>query len=121
MIREKERTVANFSVVKSISYTWRDIGSSYLLSDLQAAYLWAQLEEADKINDRRLLLWKRYDEALQPLVDAGRLVLATVPEGLKHNAHMFYIKLKDIEERTEFNDYMKSHGILTVFLRCITH
>ena len=115
VIREKGTNRSQFFRGQVDKYTWRDIGSSYLLSDLQAAYLWAQLEEAEKINDRRLLLWKRYYEALQPLVEAGHLVLATVPEGLKHNAHMFYIKLKDIEERTAFNDYMKSHGVLTVF------
>lgn len=115
VIREKGTNRSQFFRGQVDKYTWRDIGSSYLLSDLQAAYLWAQLEEADKINERRLLLWDRYYQALQPLVAAGRLVLATVPEDLKHNAHMFYIKLKDVEERTEFNDYMKSHGILTVF------
>lgn len=115
VIREKGTNRSQFFRGQVDKYTWRDIGSSYLLSDLQAAYLWAQLEEADKINERRLLLWERYNQALQPLVAAGRLVLATVPEDLKHNAHMFYIKLKDVEERTAFNDYMKSHGILTVF------
>ncbi|MEX9950322.1 dTDP-4-amino-4,6-dideoxygalactose transaminase [Providencia zhijiangensis] len=115
VIREKGTNRSQFFRGQVDKYTWRDIGSSYLLSDLQAAYLWAQLEEADKINERRLLLWDRYYQALQPLVAAGRLELATVPEDLKHNAHMFYIKLKDVEERTEFNDYMKSHGILTVF------
>ncbi|HHR6079508.1 dTDP-4-amino-4,6-dideoxygalactose transaminase [Providencia sp. wls1943] len=115
VIREKGTNRSQFFRGQVDKYTWRDIGSSYLLSDLQAAYLWAQLEEADKINERRLLLWDRYYQALQPLVAAGRLVLATVPEDLKHNAHMFYIKLKDVEERTEFNEYMKSHGILTVF------
>ncbi|WBM60622.1 dTDP-4-amino-4,6-dideoxygalactose transaminase [Providencia sp. PROV188] len=115
VIREKGTNRSQFFRGQVDKYTWRDIGSSYLLSDLQAAYLWAQLEEADKINERRLLLWDRYYQALQPLVAAGRLVLATVPEDLKHNAHMFYIKLKDVEERTAFNEYMKSHGILTVF------
>lgn len=115
VIREKGTNRSQFFRGQVDKYTWRDIGSSYLLSDLQAAYLWAQLEEADKINERRLLLWDRYYQALQLLVAAGRLELATVPEDLKHNAHMFYIKLKDVEERTEFNDYMKSHGILTVF------
>ncbi|QLR04661.1 dTDP-4-amino-4,6-dideoxygalactose transaminase [Providencia rettgeri] len=115
VIREKGTNRSQFFRGQVDKYTWRDIGSSYLLSDLQAAYLWAQLEEADKINERRLLLWDRYYQALQSLVAAGRLELATVPEDLKHNAHMFYIKLKDVEERTEFNDYMKSHGILTVF------
>lgn len=115
VIREKGTNRSQFFRGQVDKYTWRDIGSSYLMSDLQAAYLWAQLEEAEKINQRRLLLWQRYYDALAPLAQAGKLALPIVPEGLKHNAHMFYIKLKDIEQRTEFNDYMKSHGILTVF------
>ncbi|WP_368877795.1 dTDP-4-amino-4,6-dideoxygalactose transaminase [Providencia vermicola] len=115
IIREKGTNRSQFFRGQVDKYTWRDIGSSYLLSDLQAAYLWAQLEEADKINDRRLLLWQRYYDALAPLAQAGQLALPIVPEGLKHNAHMFYIKLKDVEERTAFNDYMKSNDILTVF------
>lgn len=115
VIREKGTNRSQFFRGQVDKYIWRDIGSSYLMSDLQAAYLWAQLEEAEKINQRRLLLWQRYYDALAPLAQAGKLALPIVPEGLKHNAHMFYIKLKDIEQRTEFNDYMKSHGILTVF------
>ncbi|EMU9122000.1 dTDP-4-amino-4,6-dideoxygalactose transaminase [Providencia stuartii] len=115
VIREKGTNRSQFFRGQVDKYTWRDIGSSYLLSDLQAAYLWAQLEEAEKINDRRLLLWRRYYEALSPLAQEGKLALPIVPEGLVHNAHMFYIKLKDVEERTAFNEYMKSNGVLTVF------
>lgn len=115
VVREKGTNRSQFFRGQVDKYTWRDIGSSYLMSDLQAAYLWAQLEEAEKINDRRLLLWQRYYDALAPLAQAGKLTLPIVPEGLIHNAHMFYIKLKDVEQRTAFNDYMKSHGILTVF------
>lgn len=115
VIREKGTNRSQFFRGQVDKYTWRDIGSSYLMSDLQAAYLWAQLEEAEKINERRLLLWQRYYDALAPLAQADKLALPIVPEGLKHNAHMFYIKLKDVEQRTEFNEYMKSNGILTVF------
>ncbi|EMA3639885.1 dTDP-4-amino-4,6-dideoxygalactose transaminase [Providencia stuartii] len=115
VIREKGTNRSQFFRGQVDKYTWRDIGSSYLLSDLQAAYLWAQLEEAEKINDRRLLLWQRYYEALSPLAQEGKLALPIVPEGSVHNAHMFYIKLKDVEERTAFNEYMKSNGVLTVF------
>lgn len=115
VIREKGTNRSQFFRGQVDKYTWRDIGSSYLLSDLQAAYLWAQLEEAEKINDRRLLLWQRYYEALSPLAQEGKLALPIVPEGLVHNAHMFYTKLKDVEERTAFNEYMKSNGVLTVF------
>ncbi|MBE8597312.1 dTDP-4-amino-4,6-dideoxygalactose transaminase [Xenorhabdus sp. BG5] len=115
IIREKGTNRSQFFRGQVDKYTWRDIGSSYLLSDLQAAYLWAQLELAEKINQRRLTLWKNYYQALKPLADAGHLALPIVPEGLEHNAHMFYIKLKDVEERSAFNSYMKENGILSVF------
>ncbi|RKS60063.1 dTDP-4-amino-4,6-dideoxygalactose transaminase [Photorhabdus asymbiotica] len=115
IIREKGTNRSQFFRGQVDKYTWRDIGSSYLMSDLQAAYLWAQLEEAIKINERRLALWNTYYQALKPLADAGRLTLPVIPEGLKHNAHMFYIKLKDVEERSAFNNYMKDAGVLTVF------
>lgn len=115
IIREKGTNRSQFFRGQVDKYTWRDIGSSYLLSDLQAAYLWAQLELAEKINQRRLTLWDNYYQALKPLADAGYLALPIVPEGLEHNAHMFYIKLKDVEERSAFNSYMKENGILSVF------
>ncbi|MBD2783169.1 dTDP-4-amino-4,6-dideoxygalactose transaminase [Xenorhabdus sp. DI] len=115
IIREKGTNRSQFFRGQVDKYTWRDIGSSYLLSDLQAAYLWGQLELAEKINQRRLTLWNNYYQALKPLADAGHLTLPIVPEGLEHNAHMFYIKLKDVEERATFNHYMKENGILSVF------
>ncbi|MDC9581404.1 dTDP-4-amino-4,6-dideoxygalactose transaminase [Xenorhabdus sp. PR6a] len=115
IIREKGTNRSQFFRGQVDKYTWRDIGSSYLLSDLQAAYLWGQLELAEKINQRRLTLWNNYYQALKPLADAGHLALPIVPEGLEHNAHMFYIKLKDVEERSRFNRYMKENGILSVF------
>ncbi|MEO9300078.1 DegT/DnrJ/EryC1/StrS family aminotransferase, partial [Devosia alba] len=70
-------------------YTWRDIGSSYLMADLQAAYLWAQLEAAERINLQRLSLWQTYYDALEPLAKAGRIELPTIPADCVHNAHMF--------------------------------
>ncbi|PHM59709.1 dTDP-4-amino-4,6-dideoxygalactose transaminase [Xenorhabdus sp. KK7.4] len=115
VIREKGTNRAQFFRGQVDKYTWRDIGSSYLLSDLQAAFLWAQLEVADKINHRRLALWNNYYQALKPLADKGLLTLPVVPENLGHNAHMFYIKLKDVAERSEFNRFMKEADILTVF------
>ncbi|MCC8366407.1 dTDP-4-amino-4,6-dideoxygalactose transaminase [Xenorhabdus sp. PB61.4] len=115
VIREKGTNRAQFFRGQVDKYTWRDIGSSYLLSDLQAAFLWAQLEVADKINHRRLTLWNNYYQALKPLADKGLLTLPVVPENLEHNAHMFYIKLKDVAERSEFNRFMKEADILTVF------
>ncbi|CDG23113.1 Lipopolysaccharide biosynthesis protein rffA [Xenorhabdus poinarii G6] len=115
IIREKGTNRSQFFRGQVDKYTWRDIGSSYLLSDLQAAYLWGQLERADEINQRRLALWNTYYRALKPLADAGHLSLPIIPGDLEHNAHMFYIKLKEVEERSAFNSYMKAHGILSVF------
>ncbi|WP_237385618.1 dTDP-4-amino-4,6-dideoxygalactose transaminase [Xenorhabdus sp. Sc-CR9] len=115
IIREKGTNRSQFFRGQVDKYTWRDIGSSYLMSDLQAAYLWGQLEMAEKINQRRLALWDNYYQSLKPLADAGHLILPIVPEGLEHNAHMFYIKLKGIGERSEFSRYMKENGILSVF------
>ncbi|WP_340622114.1 dTDP-4-amino-4,6-dideoxygalactose transaminase [Xenorhabdus siamensis] len=115
IIREKGTNRTQFFRGQVDKYTWRDIGSSYLLSDLQAAFLWAQLEVAEEINQRRLTLWDNYYRALEPLAEKGLLTLPIVPENVEHNAHMFYIKLKDVEERSEFNNHMKAADILTVF------
>ena len=82
---------------------------------MNAAYLWAQLEQADSINENRLDTWNTYFEALRPLKEAGRLELPHIPDGCVHNAHMFYVKLRDLEERTKFISYMKEQGILCVF------
>ncbi|MBQ7654251.1 MAG: DegT/DnrJ/EryC1/StrS family aminotransferase, partial [Clostridia bacterium] len=96
-------------------YTWVDFGDSYLPSELNAAYLWAQLEQADIINNDRLSSWNRYYEALKPLADEKAIEIPVIPEGCEHNAHMFYIKCRDLEERTAFISYMKEHGIGCVF------
>lgn len=96
-------------------YTWINYGSSYLPSDMNAAYLYAQLEIADKINDARLAVWNRYYAALEPLAASGRIDLPVVPEGCVHNAHMFYIKAGEIEERTALEKYLKENGIWAVF------
>ena len=82
---------------------------------MNAAYLYAQLEMADEINEHRLALWNQYYEELLPLKERGILELPTIPEGCVHNAHMFYIKAKDLEERTELISYLKENGILAVF------
>ena len=84
-------------------------------SDMNAAYLYAQLEIAEEINQKRLACWNRYYENLKTLEEAGKIILPTIPEGCVHNAHMFYFKAKDLEERTEFIDFMKKKDILTVF------
>ncbi|MBQ4305352.1 MAG: DegT/DnrJ/EryC1/StrS family aminotransferase, partial [Lachnospiraceae bacterium] len=96
-------------------YTWVDYGSSYLPSDMNAAYLWAQLEMADEINENRLATWNYYHESFKDLADQEKLVLPTIPEDCVHNAHMYYVKLRDLEERTAFISYLKSRGILSVF------
>ena len=96
-------------------YTWVDFGSSYLPSELNAAYLWAQLLVADLINEDRLRCWNYYHEALRPLQDQGLIERPVIPKGCMHNAHMYYIKCKDLDERTRFITYMKSRGIQCVF------
>lgn len=96
-------------------YTWVDCGDSCLPSELNAAYLWAQLELADEINAHRLASWNRYYEELKPLAAAGQLELPVVPDGCVHSGQMFYVKLKDVKERAEFIDYMKRHGVMTAF------
>ena len=96
-------------------YRWQEYGSSYLPSDMNAAYLYAQLEIAEEINSARLSLWERYYENLKPLAEAGRIELPTVPQGCVHNAHMFYIKAADIEERTALKASLARKEILAVF------
>lgn len=115
IIREKGTNRSQFFRGQVDKYTWRDIGSSYLMADLQAAYLWAQLEAAEQINQQRLRLWQRYYDALQPLAAAGRIVLPVVPKNCRHNAHMFYIKLRDSDDRQALINWMKEAEILTVF------
>lgn len=115
IIREKGTDRSKFWRGEVDKYTWVDFGSSYLPSDMNAAYLWAQLECADEINNKRLSLWNRYWELLTPLKIAGRIELATIPEGCVHNAHMFYIKTKDIDERSELIAYLKANGVGAVF------
>jgi dTDP-4-amino-4,6-dideoxygalactose transaminase len=115
IIREKGTNRAKFFRGQIDKYTWVNYGSSYLPSDMNAAYLWAQLELADEINSTRLARWEQYNTLLQPLKERGIIELPTIPEGCVHNAHMYYIKTKDIEERTRFINFMKSNGILTVF------
>ncbi|MDF7661007.1 dTDP-4-amino-4,6-dideoxygalactose transaminase [Erwiniaceae bacterium L1_54_6] len=115
IIREKGTNRSQFFRGQVDKYTWRDIGSSYLMADLQAAYLWAQLEVAERINQQRLRLWNNYSAALQPLAASGRLALPVVPDSCRHNAHMFYIKLRDSSDRQALINWMKEAEILTVF------
>ena len=115
IIREKGTNRSKFFRGQIDKYTWVNYGSSYLPSDMNAAYLYAQLEKADEINDARLRIWNQYYEGLKELADAGKIELPVVPEGCVHNAHMFYIKAKDLKERTELISYLKQNEILAVF------
>lgn len=115
IIREKGTNRSKFFRGQVDKYTWVEAGSSYLPSDLNAAYLYAQLEEAETINDQRLASWQRYYDGLTDLQQAGLLELPVVPEECKHNAHMFYIKTQDLKVRTELIAFLKEQGIGAVF------
>ncbi|AKT48568.1 TDP-4-oxo-6-deoxy-D-glucose aminotransferase [Olsenella sp. oral taxon 807] len=115
IIREKGTNRQRFFRGQVDRYTWVDRGSSYLQSDLNAAYLWAQLQVADKINANRLEAWRFYRDELAPIEVAGRLELATVPAGCVHNAHMFYLKCADLEERGELIAHLRKQGVSAVF------
>ncbi len=116
IIREKGTNRSKFFRGQIDKYTWVEAGSSYLPSELNAAYLYAQLEKADDINNARRACWDKYYECLKPLADEGKIGLPVVPEGCVHNAHMFYIKARDLEERSKFIKYMKDEkGIGVVF------
>ena len=115
IVREKGTNRSQFFRGEIDKYTWMDAGSSYLPSELNAAYLWAQLEDAQKIYDDRMRSWNLYYEQLKPLADEGRIELPVIPEGCVHNAHMFYIKTKDLEERSDLIFFLKGKQINSVF------
>ena len=115
IFREKGTDRSKFYRGQVDKYRWVDFGSSYLPSDMNAAYLWAQLEKAQEIADARLAIWNQYHEELQILQEKGKLELPYVPEHCTHNAHMFYVKAKDLEERTALIDFLKQNDILAVF------
>ena len=115
IIREKGTDRSRFLRGQVDKYTWVEMGSSYLPSDINAAFLYAQLEEADMINQNRRASWDAYYEMLTPLADAGRIELPVVPEECEHNSHMFYIKTAGIEERTALSAFLKENGIGSAF------
>lgn len=115
IIREKGTDRSKFYRGQVDKYGWVDLGSSFLPSDINAAFLYAQLEQAEEINRTRLQLWQRYYEALKGLQESGSLELPTIPKECTHNAHMFYIKLKDLEERTRLIAQLKARDIMAVF------
>ena len=115
IIREKGTNRSRFFRGQVDKYTWVDKGSSYLPSELNAAYLYAQLENADLIYNDRMNTWNKYKELLQELADKNLIELQYIPEDCKHNAHMFYIKCKDLDERTSLIDFLKENNINAVF------
>lgn len=115
IIREKGTNRSKFFRGQIDKYTWVNWGSSYLPSDMNAAYLWAQLEQAEEINENRLNSWTEYYNGLKDLADEGKIELPYIPRECVHNAHMFYIKAKDLEERTALMKYLKDNEINTAF------
>ena len=115
IVREKGTNRSKFFRGQIDKYTWVNAGSSYLPSELNAAYLWAQLEAADKIYDDRMATWNHYYAGFKELEKEGYIQLPVVPEGCRHNAHMFYIKAKNLEERSRLIKYLKENEIQAVF------
>lgn len=115
ILREKGTNRSQFFRGEADKYTWRDLGSSYLMSEIQAAYLLAQLEESVKIKEKRLAIWQNYFTAFQSLADQERVELPTIPAECDHNAHLFYLKLANQNERQSFINYLKEREILSVF------
>ena len=115
ILREKGTNRASFFRGQVDKYTWVDYGSSYLPSDLNAAYLYAQFEVADEINENRLKIWNRYKDELSILEKQGKIELQYIPKYVEHNAHMFYVKLKDLNERTDFISFLKKNSIQSTF------
>lgn len=115
IIREKGTNRSKYFRGQIDKYTWVMAGSSYLPSDLNAAYLWAQLEQANAINKSRLANWNHYQKGLKYLAEKGVIELPYVPDHCQHNAHMFYIKARNLRERTRLITYLKENGIMAVF------
>lgn len=115
IIREKGTNRSQFFRGMADKYSWVDLGSSYLPSELQAAYLYAQLEQSDVINNARLDIWRSYHLAFKVLAEKGLLEQPFILDDCKHNAHMYYLKLKDIDERSRFIEHLKNKGVMSVF------
>ena len=115
ILREKGTNRAKFFRGQVDKYTWVDFGDSYLPSELNAAYLWGQLECADEINEKRIEIWNRYYKELTVLEAEGKINLPVIPDGCCHNAHMFYIKCRSLNERTDLINYLKNNDIMAVF------
>ena len=115
ILREKGTDRSKYFRGQVDKYRWQNFGSSYLPSEINAAYLYTQLEVADEINDARLARWNQYYALLSPLAEGGKIELPVIPKGCVHNGHMFYIKTKDMEERTRLIQFLKENEILSVF------
>ena len=115
IIREKGTNRSKFYRGQVDKYTWVECGSSFLPSDINAAYLWPELEKAEDINNNRLQTWNRYNEGLKELEDEGYIQRPFIPAECEHNAHMYYIKAKDLDERTKLIAYLKENGVQAVF------
>lgn len=115
IIREKGTNRSQFFRGMVDKYSWVDVGSSYLPSDIQAAYLWGQLERVDDIRRSRLQTWSRYRDAFLPLQAKGRVELPVVPDGAEHNAHMFYLKVAGLDERTRLISHLAAQDVHAVF------
>ena len=115
IIREKGTNRSQFLQGLVDKYTWVDVGSSFLPSDLNAAFLYPQLEQAEEINQKRMHSWNLYYALLESLVEAGKVQLPKVPDGCIHNAHLFYIKMKDVAERIKLIRYLKKYQVTAVF------
>jgi len=115
IVREKGTNRSRFYRGQVDKYTWVDIGSSYLPSELNAAYLCAQLEHMSLINEDRMRTWGAYRAGLRPLEIAGSLELPIVPADCAHNAHMFYVKVENLDTRTRLIEFLRNRGISSVF------
>jgi dTDP-4-amino-4,6-dideoxygalactose transaminase len=115
IIREKGTNRSQFFRGMTDKYSWVDIGSSYLMNDISAAYLWGQLEKVDTINQNRLESWKNYFDVLIELEKKQHITLPTIPKDCLHNGHMFYIKVKNLDTRTKLINYLTKKGIWVVF------
>ena len=115
ILREKGTDRSKFFRGQVDKYRWMDYGSSYLPSELNAAYLYAQLEVCDQIQDKRMEIWNYYHRELEALEKEGKITRPVIPEGCIHNAHMYYLKVRDMEVRTKLIHYLREKGICSVF------
>lgn len=115
IIREKGTNRSKFFRGMVDKYSWVDVGSSYLLSELQAAYLWGQLEQAEEINTNRISVWNKYYQALLPLCEEKKISIPYIPKTCLHNAHMFYLKAASLEERSKLIKFLKENKVASAF------